>query len=428
MEQMLQLNADFRRTNPDASNTPAIFQGVAADIEVEFCLTEVDPAGLETSGIMRTHIDDLNVSESDCWTTDYIDERIIAPTIWNRDFFLNIYSVISIDRDSGSGCDFFSTLGYAQFPGGPANTDAAVAAFYTFGSTLNPNPLVPSFMGRTLSHEVGHWLNLEHLWGDNNGSCQDDDNIADTPMQFGPTTGCPGFPLYDDCNMSSNGLMFMNYMDYTDDDCMNLFTQGQRAMMRASLFAARNSIITAPCQVEAALSVEGILDLKISAHDSYIQLEWDWFSSKGYADFIIEKGTSPNNLEPIHDILNLKYDPNSFPIYKDTNIDSGTYYYRIKMINENNEIYYSNIVVSNVEQSIQTFTIGPNPSASHISLYRNGVAVNDKIQILDSKGGLIATIDTNSNHPSDISFLDQGIYFIRIQNEENFKLIKWVKL
>jgi hypothetical protein len=119
-------------------------------------------------------------------------------------------------------------LGYAQFPGGTLATDGVVIGSDYFGENLAGGVYGH---GRTATHEVGHWLNLRHIWGD--GRCQQDDFVADTPSSDAPNYGCPAYPTV---NCKSND-MTMNYMDYVYDDCMYMFTNGQNDRMRA-LFAA----------------------------------------------------------------------------------------------------------------------------------------------------------------------------------------------
>ena len=81
--------------------------------------------------------------------------------------------------------------------------------------------------GRTATHEIGHWLGLKHVWGDDGNSCAGSDGVADTPNQAGPTYGCLSYPATDACSPNPPGIMFMNYMDYSDDTCMYMFTQGR---------------------------------------------------------------------------------------------------------------------------------------------------------------------------------------------------------
>jgi hypothetical protein len=132
-------------------------------------------------------------------------------------------------------------LGYAQFPGGPAATDGVVILNSAFGTIGTAAAFAPYNHGRTASHEVGHWLNLRHIWGDDGGGCTGDDLVADTPNAAGPNFGKPAFPRVT-CNNGPNGDLFMNYMDYTDDDSMFMFTAGQVARMQACLDGDRSSI------------------------------------------------------------------------------------------------------------------------------------------------------------------------------------------
>ncbi|HLP96273.1 MAG TPA: M43 family zinc metalloprotease [Saprospiraceae bacterium] len=227
------LNADFRRTNADANNTPAAFQGVAADCEINFCMATQDPSGNATNGIQRRQTTVNGFSTNDnvkFFSTGGLDA-------WDRNKYLNIW----VCNLSGG------LLGYAQFPGGPANTDGVVCDYAYFG-TINSTP--PFNKGRTATHEVGHWLNCYHIWGDDGTSCNGTDNVGDTPNQADENYGCPSFPQIS-CSNGPNGDMFMNYMDYTDDACMNLFTAGQKTRMQ-SLFSAggdREALASSPgCQ------------------------------------------------------------------------------------------------------------------------------------------------------------------------------------
>ncbi|MFN7015531.1 MAG: zinc metalloprotease, partial [Bacteroidia bacterium] len=228
------LNEDFRRTNADASQTPAPFAAVAADIEIQFCKAMVDPNGnpLTEPGIHR--VSATSISGLSNTTTGYsqttIDNVIKPATSWDPNRYMNIW----VCQLSGG------LLGYAQFPsnsglagmptnGGAANTDGVVVGYNYFGrvGTLSP----PFNLGRTATHEVGHWLGLRHIWGD--GNCATD-YCNDTPTQSNATSGCPSYPNAAGCTGSPNppGRMFQNYMDYSNDGCMNLFTADQKTRMR----------------------------------------------------------------------------------------------------------------------------------------------------------------------------------------------------
>ncbi|TNE56405.1 MAG: T9SS type A sorting domain-containing protein [Bacteroidetes bacterium] len=212
------LTADFRRLNADAPNTPGAFQGVAADCEFEFCLAKRDPSGNPTDGIVRRETSVTSFGSND--NVKFFSSG--GSDAWPRDQYLNIWV-----------CDLNGLLGYAQFPGGPANTDGVVCDYLYFGTT-EEGAQPPFDKGRTATHEVGHWLNCYHIWGDDRKRCTGSDLVDDTPNQADENYGCPSFPEVS-CQNGPDGDMFMNYMDYTDDACMNLFTLGQKARMQ-SLF------------------------------------------------------------------------------------------------------------------------------------------------------------------------------------------------
>lgn len=227
LSQIDALNKDYRRKNEDAENTPIPFQQFAADTRIVFCLAKVDPQGRYTSGIVRKY------TKYEFWLSD--DEMKFSSRggddAWDATKYLNIWV-----------CNLFGrTLGYGVFPGGPSNSDGVVMQYNVFGTKGALNPQFNK--GRTAVHEIGHWLGLKHLWGD--ASCGDD-GVYDTPQQQTNNSYCPLFPRKSLCSPDENGDMFMNYMDFTDDACMNLFTKGQKEAMRAQFAKGgfRNSILT----------------------------------------------------------------------------------------------------------------------------------------------------------------------------------------
>ena len=150
---------------------------------------------------------------------------------WPTDKYLNLWACTL-----GNGL-----LGYAQFPGGPARTDGVVILNRAFGTS--GTAVAPFNKGRTATHEVGHWLNLRHIWGDTE-HCEGTDFVDDTPNAEHPNFGKPKFP-HITCSNGPNGDMFMNYMDYVDDGAMFMFTAQQVARMHATLDGPRKSIVTA---------------------------------------------------------------------------------------------------------------------------------------------------------------------------------------
>lgn len=214
--QITVLNNDFRKLNADASLIPAAFAGLAADCEVNFCLAQRTPTGAATTGIVR------KATTVASWTTNDAIKYSAqgGDDAWNTTQYLNLWV-----GTLGGGL-----LGYAQFPGtGVAATDGVVALNTAFGTT--GTAAAPFNKGRTATHEVGHWLNLRHIWGDANcGS----DLVSDTPTHNTANYGCPTYPHLSTCTGTPTE-MTMNYMDYTDDACMYMFTAGQKARMQAVL-------------------------------------------------------------------------------------------------------------------------------------------------------------------------------------------------
>jgi len=211
------LNADFAGTNADISNIPTAFSGVkAGDTRIKF--TWSSTTGLTTRQTTKTS-----------WRTNDDMKRTsrggIDPT--SPTTKLNIW-VCTLAN---------GILGYAQFPGGASATDGVVILNTAFGTTGSAR--APFNKGRTATHEVGHWLRLRHIWGD--ATCGSD-LVSDTPTHntanYGfPASGhrstCTGTPLE----------MTMNYMDYTDDACMYMFSAGQKSRMNATFISggSRNS-------------------------------------------------------------------------------------------------------------------------------------------------------------------------------------------
>ncbi|MFC4230984.1 M43 family zinc metalloprotease [Parasediminibacterium paludis] len=228
------LNEDFRRLNANRINTPNAFIGVAADPNIEFRLTCTDPNGNATNGIHRVQ---TNVAQFDYVTNSDGTPNETATGIkytvtggtdaWPTDRYLNMWVCSIAPTPSGQ------LLGYAQFPFDYAtkpNTDGVVALNTAFGRVGNLR--FQYDQGRTITHEVGHWLDLFHIWGD--AACGND-QCNDTPQQLTANqSNCPGFPHFSNCaNNGANGDMFMNYMDYTVDNCKNIYTQDQTNRMRA---------------------------------------------------------------------------------------------------------------------------------------------------------------------------------------------------
>ncbi|QKG57178.1 T9SS type A sorting domain-containing protein [Hymenobacter sp. BRD128] len=240
------LNEDYRNLNADGALVPAAFQPVRADAQVQFVPALRDPGGrlLPEPGIDRVDRNTLGLPAPP-YDLSTVENTVKPATDWNPDQYLNIWVL-----DLGT-----TLLGFAQFPdntaglaglspsGGDANTDGVVIAYAAFGrvGTLYPN----YNKGRTLTHELGHWLGLIHVWGDSNCG---DDYCADTPTQETSNTGCRTFP-HVTCSNAPTGDMFMNFLDYSDDACLQLFTNDQKGRMQDVMAAGtprRAILLTSP--------------------------------------------------------------------------------------------------------------------------------------------------------------------------------------
>ncbi len=264
--QIESLNEDFQRMNADASNTPSNYGTLATDTGIEFCLASIDDAGNPTNGITRNQYNSIS-------SISYIANTVKPNTIWDPLKYLNIWVLQMPDQ---------TILGYSFLPTQTmvgSNRDGLVLNYKNFGYISNTNS------GRTATHELGHYLGLKHMWGDNdsNGNpegCSSDDGISDTPNSAAPYFNCPSFGL------SSCGSvdMHMNYMDYVNDNCMNLFTKGQTERMQSTLTGIRSALVgnaNTACNVEC---------LNLSTND----LEMGFEASESTAGWVIENTNGDN--------------------------------------------------------------------------------------------------------------------------------------
>ncbi|MDP2088517.1 MAG: thrombospondin type 3 repeat-containing protein [Flavobacteriaceae bacterium] len=252
------LNEDFRKMmSTRGYNT----NSVGADTEIEFCLAAVDPNGDMTNGINRKEFTNASFSQTE------VNSIVKPATQWDPTKYLNMWTVRFTDN---------MLLGYAQFPsastlsglpsnGGEASTDGVVIVYHAFGSAdQNDGSFILNTSykyGRTTTHEVGHWLGLRHIWGD--GDCSVDDYCNDTPIAGKENYLCPAPANLDTCPNNPGFDMIENYMDYTRDECMNIFTNDQKTRMLTVLSNSprRKELLTsATCNSDFSFSL--VSDLK----------------------------------------------------------------------------------------------------------------------------------------------------------------------
>ena len=218
------LNRDFNKKNSDTSNIPSVFKPYATSMGFEFKLATMDPQGRGTDGVIKkyTPIPYWMSDDKMKFSASYGDDA------WDSKSYLNIWV-----------CNMKDVLGYSTFPGMDPLKDGVVLSIEDIRRPRGTTPKINDL--RTIVHEVGHWVNLYHIWGE--GYCGDD-KVDDTPKQSSYTPGCPSGTRVT-CSNGPTGDMYMNFMDFTDDMCMNMFTVGQRKRAR-TLFETggpRNSIL-----------------------------------------------------------------------------------------------------------------------------------------------------------------------------------------
>jgi hypothetical protein len=246
--QIAALNRDFNKENNDVINTPSVFKGLVANCKIRFQLADKDALGNTTSGINRHY------SNQATWG---VSEDIKMPTKggfapWNPAKYLNIWVCNMGGR----------SIGFSSFPGMPAEYDGLVIDYRAFGTTGTVR--APYDKGRTVVHEVGHWLGLYHIWGDANCG---DDHIHDTPTHEAEHKGNPTFPTYSSCKGNRTIDMTMNFMDYVNDESMYMFTEGQKARMWTVLQTVRPTILNSDGitykTTTSIASIEGVYETQI---------------------------------------------------------------------------------------------------------------------------------------------------------------------
>ena len=266
------LNNDYRKLNSDFTTAvPAVFQPYGADMQINFVLAKRTPANVTTTGIERK-----SVAASFNFDTNYY--KTAGLPSWDTTQYLNIWVGAFADA---------TLLGFAYLPSSAGATDDGLCITYTaFGNT--GSAVAPFNKGRTATHEIGHYFGLLHPWGDDGSACNtaaNSDGIADTPPTNNPYFGNPTFPDNTNaCATSTNGSMFMNYMDYVDDNWMAFFTTDQKTVMQNTLAGPRLSLLTSQGGVPLLATEDFELSKSIAVYPNPASLSFTVSSPKTTVD------------------------------------------------------------------------------------------------------------------------------------------------
>lgn len=260
--QIAVLNEDFNASN-DLSSIPSVFKSLVGNAEFNFVLAVRDPNGNATTGITRTPTTVTSFSSNGnvCFTA------FGGHDAWNTKQYLNIWV-----------CNKSGAAGYSSYPWSGNPSSDGIIVKYTYVGRLAPFINNWNYQkGRTITHEVGHWLGLIHTWGD--ASCGSD-FIEDTPKQASANGSCPAFPKVSVCSPNLSGDMFMNYMDYTYDACRNMFTSQQVSRMHNHLEAYRAGILTSLGATPAGCTAPNVFSVSTSINSATIT--WNSTGATGY--------------------------------------------------------------------------------------------------------------------------------------------------
>jgi Pregnancy-associated plasma protein-A/Secretion system C-terminal sorting domain len=245
VSQISVLNNDFAGTGLGSGAIPNAFSSAKANAQINFCLASIDKNGatMAEPGVDRINYSSLGLGAYPSqFGTNFINTSVKPATIWDPTRYLNIWVFNSIESLTPGS----TTLGYATFPPGTSlsgipssltgssTTDGLAIWNQAFGTVGQLSSSTNK--GRTATHEIGHYLGLRHIWGDPTSGCASD-FCNDTPPAEDANQGCPSFPHKPNntCGSNGNGEMFMNFMDYTLDNCMSLFTNDQNTRMQTAL-------------------------------------------------------------------------------------------------------------------------------------------------------------------------------------------------
>ena len=238
------LNKDYGGLNGDSVNIPSYFKPLFGKSGIQFCLARQTPAGEPTSGIERV----TTTKASFLNTDDGVKHAASGGTdTWDPTSYYNVW----ICQLSGG------ILGYGTFPGTGNDNEQGVVVDYR----SLPGGSYPMYSGgKTLTHETGHYFDLYHIWGDDSGACTGTDFVDDTPNQGNSSSVCPAGIKTDNCTATGDGIIYQDYMDYTYDNCLVMFTNQQVTRMESAFIAYRSSLLTSvACQAPVSYNFDAQL-------------------------------------------------------------------------------------------------------------------------------------------------------------------------
>lgn len=406
------LNRDYNKQNTDLTKVPSEFSNVAADCQIRFQLASRDPQANPTKGIVRY------ATTKTYWGAN---DDIKKPskggfTNWDPTKYLNIY-VCNI----GEGI-----LGFSSFPSSPAHLDGVVIDYTAFGTIGTAR--APFNKGRTCVHEVGHWMNLIHLWGDLDCG---NDYVEDTPQQKDAHYGNVTTPQYSNCTGKTVRNMTMNFMDYVNDDCMFMFTSGQKTRIQALFASTRASLLNSDGCLDAKpltcnVGKPTITNIKTTSANVI------WNEILGMKKYTVEYKMEQEKQWTVTQTSNLSLSINSL-------IGGATYECRIK--GDCTESSYSEMVTFKTPTALQTkaaeskgFAIYPNPVVHDVNIMFD--VLNDglvNVQIFDSNGVLKTQVAKNLTKTTpavslDLTEFPSGFYLVVAEKDGERAVKKLLKV
>lgn len=406
------LNRDFNKQNTDISKVPSEFSSLVADCQIRFQLATRSPQASPTNGIVRY------ATTKTTWGANDDIKRSAKGGFanWDPSKYLNIY-VCNIGE---------SILGYSSFPSSPVELDGLVIDYKAFGTIGTAR--APFDKGRTCVHELGHWLNLVHVWGDINCG---DDYVSDTPQQKDAHVGNVMTPQYSNCTGKQTRDMSMNFMDYVYDHCMFMFTEGQKTRIQAIFASVRASILDSDgCLETQPLTCN--LDKPLIKNIKTTSTNIIWNEILGMKTYTCEYKMDGLTNWTVSQTSSLSLTINGL-------IGGATYHCRVKGDCTNSE--YSEEVVFKTPTALETktaestgFAIYPNPVEHDVNIMFDVQAdglVN--VQIFDSNGVLKTQVAKNITKTTpavslDLTELPSGFYLVVAEKDGERAVKKLLKI